>query len=221
MHTAIPDFRQDHLERGELDAAVHAVRVGSDLVLLDLATDGYLLVPDCGDVSVEGGTLFAPMDLMLDLAAGELLQSGDAKRHRPPPPAIPRHRLPETPVGRPTASDMATFAMLWADTARRKPTLQDLSRQVSGRRGRRNDLEAIAARVGLFRRMLPYAPAVGACLFQAELLLRFLNAADLDAEWVFGVRVWPFLAHCWLQVGEHCVSQAPDTLTIYRPIMAI
>jgi len=111
--------------------------------------------------------------------------------------------------------------MLWADTARRKPTLQDLSRRVSGRQGRRDDLEAIAARVSLFRRMLPYAPTVGACLFQAELLLRFLNAADLDAEWVFGVRVWPFLAHCWLQVDEHCVSQAPDTLTIYRPIMAI
>ena len=25
----------------------------------------------------------------------------------------------------------------------------------------------------------------------------------------------------WLQVDEHCVSQSPDTLTIYRPIMAI
>lgn len=221
MQTAIPNPFQDHLERGELDEAVHAVKVGSDLVLLDLATDGYLLVPECGDVRVEGGTLHAPMDLMLDLAAGELLQSGRTQRHRLPPPSVPLRRLPEAPVGRPTAGDMATFAILWADTVRRKPTLQDLSRQVSGRRGRRDDLMALSSRVGLFRQMLPYAPAVGACLFQAELLLRFLNAADLDAEWVFGVRVWPFLAHCWLQVGEHCVSQAPDTLTIYRPIMAI
>lgn len=221
MQTAIPNPFPDHLERGELDEAVHAVKVGSDLVLLDLATDGYLLVPECGDVRVEGGTLQAPMDLMLDLAAGELLQSGRTQCHRLPPPSVPHRRLPEAPVGRPTAGDMATFAILWADTVRRKPTLQDLSRQVSGRRGRRDDLMALSSRVGLFRQMLPYAPAVGACLFQAELLLRFLNAADLDAEWVFGVRVWPFLAHCWLQVGEHCVSQAPDTLTIYRPIMAI
>ena len=69
--------------------------------------------------------------------------------------------------------------------------------------------------------MLPLTPSAGACLFQAELLLRFLNEAGLDADWVFGVRTWPFLAHCWLQIGDHCVSQNPETLAIYRPIMVL
>ncbi len=221
MQTVVsPSFGERH-ESGELAETVHAVKLGSDLVLLDLSTDGYFLVPDCAQVRVDGGSLRAPMDLMLDLAANELLQSGAPSVRRSPPPPIPLRRLPDVEAGRPSAVDIATFAMLWADTARRKPTLQSLARQVSGRRGRRDDLDAIAARVRLFLQLLPYAPAVGACLFQAELLLRFLNAADLDADWVFGVRVWPFLAHCWLQVDEHCVSQSPDTLTIYRPIMAI
>lgn len=221
MQTAASPSFGDHLESGQLAETTHAVRVGSDLVLLDLSTDGYLLIPDCGEVRIDGGAVQAPMDLMLDLAANELLQSGAPSVPRSPPPPIPRLWLPEAAVERPCAADIATFAMLWADTARRTPTLQSLSEQVSARRGRRDDLGAIAARVRLFRQLLPYAPAVGACLFQAELLLRFLNAADLDADWVFGVRVWPFLAHCWLQVGDHCVSQAPDTLAIYRPIMAI
>ncbi|MEN5169792.1 lasso peptide biosynthesis B2 protein [Brevundimonas pondensis] len=221
MQTATPHSFRHQLERGELAQTVRAAKVGSDLILLDLATDGYLLVPNCDDVRIEGGTVEAPMDLMLELAASELLQSGQARHLRPPPPPIPLLRLPEAPVSKPSVADMAAFAVLWADTVRRKPTIQTLARQFADRQGRRDDLAAISARVALFRQMLPCAPAVGACLFQAELLLRFLNAADLDAEWVFGVRVWPFLAHCWLQVGEHCVSQAPDTLAIYRPIMAI
>ncbi len=63
--------------------------------------------------------------------------------------------------------------------------------------------------------------ATGACLLQAEMLLRFLNADDLDADWIFGVRTFPFLAHCWLQCGDQCVSEAPETLKVYRPIMVI
>ncbi len=221
MQPAVSPSFGDHLERGRLADTVYAAKAGSDLVLLDLSTDGYLLVPDCSQVQVDGGSLLAPMDLMLDLAANELLHADGPAGPRRSPPPIPLHRLPDVEAGKPSTADMATFALLWADTARRKPTLQALSQNVSGRGGRRDDLAAIAARVGVFRQMLPCAPVVGACLFQAELLLRFLNAADLDADWVFGVRVWPFLAHCWLQVGDHCVSQAPDTLNIYRPIMVM
>ena len=208
-------------ERAQLASTVHASRLGSDLVLLDLASDEYMLVPDCGDVVIDGGTVWGPMALLLDLAAHEFLQSGSVTSSRAPPPALPTRSLPEPRDRRPSAADIATFGTLWAKAAMRKPTVQSLARQVSGRTGRRDDLDALASRMDLFRQMLPLAPAVGACLFQSELLLRFLNAGGLDADWVFGVRTWPFLAHCWLQVGDYCVSQAPETLAIYRPLMAI
>ena len=139
MQTAASPSFGDHLESGQLAETTHAVRVGSDLVLLDLSTDGYLLIPDCGEVRIDGGAVQAPMDLMLDLAANELLQSGAPSVPRSPPPPIPRLWLPEAAVERPCAADIATFAMLWADTARRTPTLQSLSEQVSARRGRRDD----------------------------------------------------------------------------------
>jgi hypothetical protein len=35
------------------------------------------------------------------------------------------------------------------------------------------------------------------------------------------VRTFPFLAHCWLQIGDDCVSEAPETLSVYRPILVI
>lgn len=208
--------------QARLATGIHAVRAGRDLILLDLAADDYLCLPECGPLEISGAVVRGPMEALLRLAAEELLQSDRTPApHREVPPPLPRTALTLLDTVRPTFRDLATFAMIWLDAARRRPTLYDLARQVQGRSGRRDDLAAIAARVEVFNRILPLAPWTGACLLQAELLLRFLNAADLDADWVFGVRTWPFLAHCWLQIGDVCVSQVPETLTIYRPIMVI
>lgn len=208
-------------ERALLASTVYAVKANEDLILLDLENDDYLLIAECPAAWVNGEVLHGPMDLLLDLAANELLQSGDSASGRPKPPVLPSRGLPEVAAQRPTLQDIATFALIWAEAARRKPTLKALSKAVRDRHGRRGDLASVSARVEVFRQLLPWAPSVGACLFQAELLLRFLNAAGLDADWVFGVRTWPFLAHCWLQIDDHCVSQNPETLTIYRPIMVL
>lgn len=209
------------LEQARLATTVHAVKVGDDLILLDLESDEYLLVPECATARVEGDLLHGPMDLLLDLAANELLQSGGAASVQRNTPTLPTTSLPEAHAQRPTVRDIATFCIIWADVRRRRPTLRMLSTAVCGRKGERSDLGAVSARVEVFRQLLPLTPSAGACLFQAELLLRFLNEAGLDADWVFGVRTWPFLAHCWLQIGDHCVSQNPETLAIYRPIMVL
>jgi len=212
-----PTDRQVRLAPG-----IHAVRAGRDLILLDLAGDDYLCLPECGPLEISGAVVRGPMETLLRLSAEDLLRTDDTPvPQRAVPPALPRTALTLPDTVRPTFRDFATFAMIWLDAARRRPTLYDLARRVQGRSGRRDDPAAIAARVEVFNRLLPLAPWTGACLLQAELLLRFLNAAGLDADWVFGVRTWPFLAHCWLQVGNVCVSQAPETLTIYRPIMVI
>jgi len=208
-------------ENALLARTVHAVKSGDDLILLDLETDDYILVPECSTVQVNGAALRAPMDLLLDLAANDLLQSDGPASDRPGAPPLPKYALPQTAAQHPSLRDMASFASIWAGASMRRPALQALVEGFAGREGCRDDLIAVSGRVEMFRRLLPFAPRVGACLFQAELLLRFLNAAGLDADWVFGVRTWPFMAHCWLQIGDHCVSQNPETLTMYRPIMVI
>lgn len=206
--------------QASLAEGIHAVRVGDDLILLDLAADDYLCLPECGEVDVVGRTVSGPMDALLRLAAEELLHPTKTDEARGEAPALPSARLPPPPHIRPALRDVLTFAAIWVRCVRRRPTLLHLKQRHHGRRGRRNPA-ALAARVEVFRQLLPFAPATGACLLQAEMLLRFLNADDLDADWVFGVRTFPFLAHCWLQCGDQCVSEAPETLNVYRPIMVI
>ncbi|MBB5746537.1 lasso peptide biosynthesis B2 protein [Brevundimonas variabilis] len=207
-------------EYGQLAPHVHAARCGSDLVLLDMSADDYLLLPDCGDLVVDGNELHGPVETLVRLAADELLQSGGRVLPRQGPPSLPVETLPIV-MAAPSIKDTAIFAAIWIDAIRGQPTLQGLEARVAGRTGKRDDLQAVAARVEIFRQLLPWAPRTGACLLQTELLLRFINAAGFDADWVFGVRTWPFLAHCWLQIGDVSVSQAPETLTMYRPILAI
>jgi hypothetical protein len=208
-------------EEGQLAQGVHAVPIGGDLILLDLAADDYLLFPNCGDVTVDGERLRGPMEALLELASAELLHSGPARPAGVPLPPLPLRRLPEVAASRPSLGEIAAFGAIWADRAWRRPTLAGLATVYADRTGRRDDLEAISARAETFFQLLPFAPRTGACLFQAELLLRFLNAMGLDADWVFGVRAWPFLAHCWLQVDDVCVSQSAETLSHFHPILVI
>ncbi|MGK2255211.1 MAG: hypothetical protein ACI8Y6_000502 [Brevundimonas sp.] len=209
------------LQSASLADGLHAVRIGDDLVLLDLNADDYLCLPECGDITVTGRSLAGPMEALLRLAAEELLHPMQAEDDRPDAPKLPSTRLPPPPPTRPDIRDIIVFARIWADCAGRRPTLLQLKQRHAERQGRRDDPVALAARVEVFRQLLPFAPVTGACLLQAEMLLRFLNAAGLDADWVFGVRTFPFLAHCWIQCGDHCVSEAPETLIVYRPIMVI
>jgi hypothetical protein len=52
------------------------------------------------------------------------------------------------------------------------------------------------------------------------MLLRLLHAKGLDAHWVFGVRTWPFQAHCWLQCEDLVLDDQPDRVRAFTPIMA-
>jgi hypothetical protein len=208
------------LESASLPDGLYAASLGRDLVLLDLAADEYLCLPDCGPVVIDGAQVHGAIETLLRMSAEELLCSGSPPVRRAPP-SLPSQALPSAVWAKPAWRDVAIFGAIWIDAVRKKPTVQALGRRMAARKGGRDDLPAIAARVEVFRQLLPFAPWTGACLLQAELLLRFLNAAGLDADWVVGVRTWPFLAHCWLQVGDVSVSEPAETLTIYRPILVM
>ena len=206
--------------RGWLAPHIRAVEIGEDLVLLDLRADDYLLFPQCGRARVRGSEIAGPSATIDGLNAAGFMAAGPTPESWTPPPRLPRGSLPPS-AARATLTDRAVFAAIWLDAVRRRLTLNGLARRSRGRSGDRADIAALAARVEIFRGLLPWAPWTGACLLQTELLLRFLNAGGLDADWVFGVRAWPFLAHCWLQVDDVCISQSADTLSIYRPLMVI
>jgi hypothetical protein len=72
-----------------------------------------------------------------------------------------------------------------------------------------------------FHRWIPYAPVSGKCLLRSFMLLRLLRRRGHDALWVFGVRTWPFYAHCWLQCGDVVLDDDVERVTAFTPIMAV
>ena len=72
----------------------------------------------------------------------------------------------------------------------------------------RRDLYGAIQEAEAFEAIRPWVPYEGD-----------LHQRGLDADWVFGVRTWPFLAHCWVQVGDTIVGDSLDRVGGFTPIM--
>lgn len=206
-----------------LRTGVHGVVIRRDLVLLDTRSDSYLCLPGVGEATLADGVLTCAPAVAEGLEREGLVgdDARDPPEHRRTIPARPsracRPRHPQ-PIA---AREAVSFTALWCVLARQRPEIGDLARRLADRPAGKADDALLVRRVDAFRRLLPAMPWTGACLFQSWMLLAFLQRAGLDADWVFGVRTWPFAAHCWLQVGDLCLTDAPEALTAYHPILAI
>lgn len=60
-----------------------------------------------------------------------------------------------------------------------------------------------------------------ACFFRSLLLLKCLCEHGIASSWVFGVRVNPFCAHCWLEYDGLVLNDHLDTVLAYKKIMAV
>jgi len=197
---------------------------GGDLVLLDLHRGDYSCIPRGGAVLAPDGGVFgaADVDLLAALRAEGLVVEGEVER--PTSIAAPSWALGAAP-GAPT----------WGQRWRLVRALVDLLVHFRGRsfphligaaqrRPRPTapaPRERLAFEVSAFFALLPWVPFQGVCLYRAYLLLRMLHHAGLDATWVFGVRTWPFEAHCWLQVEELALDDDLDHVAGYAPILAV
>jgi hypothetical protein len=73
----------------------------------------------------------------------------------------------------------------------------------------------------IFRRLRPWYPRSYLCLWDALALLEFLARRRLFPEWVFGVQVEPFGAHCWLQTGDKVLNDDTEYARQFTPIMSV
>jgi hypothetical protein len=205
----------------QLRDGVHAAGVGEDLVLLDVLADRYLCLPAALQAQPCGGRELSA-DALQRLAAAGLLGSGAASAGPPPRPTM---GLPAVMSAKARPADWVRLGL----------SLLDL---LSGYAGRsfRQVLQAGAAgsRLGpaapsdevlrlarVFEDIVVWAPVSRKCLVRSFLLMRFLARAGHRAQWVFGVRAWPFAAHCWVQSGDTVLDDAPDRLARYNPILAV
>jgi len=60
-----------------------------------------------------------------------------------------------------------------------------------------------------------------ACLFRSFLLVRYLHAIGIRADWEFGVRMAPFCAHCWVEHEGIVLNDHHDTVLAYTKILSV
>jgi hypothetical protein len=75
------------------------------------------------------------------------------------------------------------------------------------------DPVANATRFITARRLVPYAPN---CLTDSLALVRWLGRSG--ASLVFGVKLEPFSAHCWVQLDELLLNDRGDTVAQFQPV---
>lgn len=79
----------------------------------------------------------------------------------------------------------------------------------------------MAELVAVFRALRPYYPREYLCLFDSLALVKFLAQYGICPQWVFGVKLEPFSAHCWVQEGGLVLNDTVDRVRQYTAIMVI
>lgn len=216
--------------RLELPQAVHAVMIDDDLVFLDADADIYFCLPlPAGLVRLAGRELHTDDGVLGEelIGAGLARRSGDAEAPVPGPPAIPTRTAramiedrPDLKVRLRPIHLVALVAAVRAALASRRKAFRDLI--APAMRGAMDppDPSALLADLVVWRRVAPWLPLDGLCLFRSGMLLAFLRALGHRPDWVFGVRTWPFRAHCWLQASDMALDDEAERVSAYAPILA-
>lgn len=197
--------------------------LGEDVILLDVAADAYACMPMAsGLFTIEAGRAHGPPEVITALIKAGVLDPEAEPENRKPLPKTPVKAL-EVGVCSPLSPlDVLAFwrAALRAPKADVEIQMR-LSAGPASPRGMIMSMDRIAQLTSVFKAWLPWSPAQGACLHRAWVLRALLRQRGQDADWVFGVRTWPFSAHCWLQVGDAVLDDDPDRVALYTPILAV
>lgn len=213
-----------------LAADVHVVAIGEELVFLDVAQDRYACLAGAAAMArpdaARGGLHILDAGLVAELRAAGLTTDDQVDRLPWCAPPSPDASMFGVDVGRPRWGDLGEAARAMADLRAnyRGRTLHDLvlteGRAAPSTRAASAPTQMLDA-VSRFHRWAPYAPTSPKCLLRAFMLLRLLRRQGHDAWWVFGVRTWPFKAHCWLQVGGVVLDDGVDRVSAYEPILVV
>ena len=213
-----------------LASDVHATAIDEDIVFLDVVADAYLcLVQASLLVTLDDGGAVRPRD---EASAQTLIEAGlvthtprPAVRAIPPKPTLDLRGAARRPSPREIAA-----GLLAGGAAARDFRRLDFARILErARRGRQPGAtsreagrhEAVLDAAAVFAVLRPWSPVGGACLKRSYHLLGYLRRLGLDADWVIGVRTWPFMAHCWLQSGPVALDDDVERLIAYTPILAV
>lgn len=217
MHR-LPQDAQDPIER---EAARHVARLRDGVVILDSANDSYsgLYVPGPGsDLMPPGETGAETLSTLglADLAAcAAPIASFEDRPHWQDLAVDAPAPLRACDIGH------VLVALLQTSLAFRLRSFERLLSEQQHAPSPAGTLADYQAAIARFERMRLILPIPMLCLFRSHLLLLFLRRAGLPANWVFGVSLFPFHAHCWLAVGDRLLGERSDRTQDLVPIRVI
>jgi len=140
-------------------------------------------------------------------------------------PPRPDHSILDEvgPAAKPRIRDALSIAMLLRHlrtAIATKPISEILSCLGAGAEHRSEcgiEITADASRFIAARRLVPFAPN---CLTDSLALVQWLGPAP-DVLLVFGVKLEPFAAHCWVQFGDLLLNDRADVVGQFRPVRVI
>lgn len=177
----------------------YSARCGDGVVLLDLATDSYSCRYDARESIAPGaGPALPPSSRWIDPVAENV------------------------PIG---LSDIAHFVrayILAIIRFYRRPlgSLLGIATRFSSEcdESAHEDAQLLAARFERMSLFLPFRPT---CLLKCFALLHFLRQYGHAADWIIGVQLFPFRAHCWIAIDDQLLAERAHLLEDYVPILTL
>jgi hypothetical protein len=81
--------------------------------------------------------------------------------------------------------------------------------------------ESLRSLIGIYYLLDPMLfISPNSCLKRSLAMIEFLACYDIYPEWVFGVRIQPFAAHCWVQLGATVLNDSCEHVKVFKPVMA-
>lgn len=209
---------------------ISACRPAERLILLDLQRDRYFALTDESDAAlsrlIADGVEDGDLPILAGLTNQGLLVSAPAGR-RPflcPPARAARAKLVLAAV-RPAHwhSVRATLAVIGARRALKAKGLAAMVADLGARRPAADSgaTQALHDIVAAFRGARGVISPLDQCLPRSLALARLLFSAGLRPEFMIGVAVQPFRAHCWVQYGDQLLVDDLDTVRQFTPILLL
>ncbi|MBB5745715.1 lasso peptide biosynthesis B2 protein [Brevundimonas variabilis] len=206
---------------------VHLAWCDDDIVILNVQADEYACVVDGGKM-IRPGHSPGTVRVSDVLFAEEMLKAGllcpHATNGRRSVPKMPPERALEASRS-PRRRDLFGAAATGFRSKRQfvRSSMADLvsiPNLLTAQRGCA-PLDRAGEMLAAFQAVQPWLPDTGECLQRAFMLRSYLHASDITTDWVFGVRTWPFLAHCWIQIDDRVVGDTVERVSGFTPILVV
>lgn len=192
--------------------------IDGTLIFLDIAQDRYFRLPE-----TRNGEVLAELD-----AAGHGRAAQPAGWPRPPAWVQPLRSCRFIEAGPFRLGDVARSLWIQRRVERRlaarsfASVLLDL-REVLARRG--SELAGLgrtgARAVRAFEHGRLLRSTADRCLPRSIALALDLAARNCRSHVVLGVKLAPFAAHCWAQVGDEVLNDSVEEVQLYTPILVV